>query len=67
MRQGQASDTTLGVGIVNSLYHTSGLANAAVALSADTTNGGLKIQVTGKASTNLNWVATVHTSEVINA
>ena len=36
--QGQASDTTLGVGIVNSLYHTSGLANAAVALSADTTN-----------------------------
>ena len=67
MRQGQASDTTLGVGIVNSLYHTSGLANAAVALSADTTNGGLKIQVTGIASTNLNWVATVHTSEVVNA
>jgi hypothetical protein len=67
MRQGQASDTALGVGIVNSLYHTSGLANAAVALSADTTNGGLKIQVTGIASTNLNWVATVHTSEVVNA
>ena len=67
MRQGQASDTTLGVGIVNDLYHTAGLANAAVALSADTTNGGLKIQVTGIASTNLNWVATVHTSEVVNA
>ena len=67
MRQGQASDTALGVGIVNDLYHTSGLANAAVALSADTTNGGLKIQVTGIASTNLNWVATVHTSEVVNA
>jgi len=67
MRQGQVSDTTLGVGIVNSLYHTSGLANAAVALSADTTYGGLKIQVTGIASTNLNWVATVHTSEVVNA
>ena len=67
MRQGQASDTALGVGIVNDLYHTAGLANAAVALSADTTNGGLKIQVTGIASTNLNWVATVHTSEVVNA
>ena len=67
MRQGQASDTALGTGIVNSLYHTAGLANAAVALSADTTNGGLKIQVTGIASTNLNWVATVHTSEVVNA
>lgn len=67
MRQGQASDTALGTGIVNSLYHTAGLANAAVALFADTTNGGLKIQVTGIASTNLNWVATVHTSEVVNA
>ncbi len=66
MRQGQESDTALGVGIVNDLYHTAGLANAAVALSADTTNGGLKIQVTGIASTNLNWVATVHTSEVVN-
>jgi hypothetical protein len=67
MRQGAAADTTLGVGIVNSLYHTAGLASASVALSADTTNGGLKIEVTGIAATNLNWVATVHTSEVVNA
>ena len=55
MRGAGASTTTLGVGIVNSLYHTSGLANAAVALSADTTLGALKIQVTGIASTNLRW------------
>jgi hypothetical protein len=67
MRQGTVTDTTLGVGIVNSLYHTAGLASASVALSADTTNGGLKIEVTGIAATNLNWVATVHTSEVVNA
>ena len=38
-----------------------------MALSADTTNGGLKIQVTGAASTNIRWVATIHTSEVTYA
>jgi hypothetical protein len=35
-----------------------------VVLTADTTNGGLKIEVTGAASTNIRWVATVNTSEV---
>lgn len=67
MRQGAAADTSLGVGIVNKLYASSGISAADVALSADASNGCLKIQVTGVASTNLNWVATVNTSEVINA
>jgi len=35
-----------------------------VALTADTTNGGLAITVTGAAATNIRWVATVNTSEV---
>ena len=35
-----------------------------MALSADTINGGLKIEVTGAAATNIRWVATIHTSEV---
>jgi len=35
-----------------------------MALSADTTNGGLKIEVTGAAATNIRWVAAIHTSEV---
>lgn len=35
-----------------------------LALSADTTNGGLAITVTGAAATNIRWVATIHTSEV---
>jgi trimeric autotransporter adhesin len=34
-----------------------------MALSADTTNGGLAITVTG-AATNIRWVATINTSEV---
>ena len=67
MRQGAAADTTLGVGIVNKLYSTSGISAADVALSADTTNGGLKVEVTGVAATNLRWVATINTSEVTNA
>jgi hypothetical protein len=36
----------------------------AVALTADTTSGGLKIAVTGAASTNIRWVANISTSEV---
>lgn len=38
-----------------------------MALSADTTNGCLKIAVTGAASTNIRWVATINTSEVTYA
>lgn len=41
--------------------------NWGMALSADTTNGCLKIQVTGAASTDIRWVATIHTSEVTYA
>tara|TARA_R110000737_G_scaffold115386_3_gene148249 strand:+ start:2402 stop:4432 length:2031 start_codon:yes stop_codon:yes gene_type:complete len=35
-----------------------------MALTADTTNGGLAITVTGAAGTNIRWVATINTSEV---
>ena len=35
-----------------------------LALSADTTNGGLKIEFTGAAATNIRVVASIHTSEV---
>jgi hypothetical protein len=60
-REGSAATTVL----VNSA--TTVLDNTPVwgmALSADTTNGGLKIEVTGAAATNIRWVATCHTSEV---
>jgi len=63
-REGTAATTTL----VNSA--TTVLDNTpswGMALSADTTNGGLKIEVTGAAATNIRWVATIHTSEVTYA
>ena len=60
-REGSAGTTTL----VNSA--TTVIDNTpswGLALSADTTNGGLKIEVTGAAATNIRWVCTCHTSEV---
>ena len=63
-REGSAGTTVL----VNSA--TTVLDNTpswGMALSADTTNGGLAITVTGAASTDIRWVATIHTSEVTYA
>jgi hypothetical protein len=60
-REGRAGTTVL----VNSA--TTVLDNTpawGMALSADVTNGGLAITVTGAAATNIRWVATIHTSEV---
>lgn len=37
-----------------------------VALTADTTNGSVKLSVTGEAAKTIRWVATVVTSEVTN-
>lgn len=36
-------------------------------LAADTTNGGLRVQVTGAAATNIQWTAVIETTEVIYA
>ena len=60
-REGSAGTTVL----VNSA--TTVLDNTpawGMALTADTTNGGLAITVTGAASTNIRWVSTINTSEV---
>ena len=64
-REANAGTTTL----VNSAITI--LSNAdswgGIALVADTSNGALKINVTGKSSTSIRWVATIDTSEVIYA
>lgn len=67
LRDANAASTVLGNGIKNKLYATAGASAWAIALTADTTNGGLKIEVTGAAATNIRWVATVNTSEVTYA
>jgi len=60
-REGNAASTVLVNSAVTAIDNTPAWG---MALSADTTNGGLKIEVTGAAATNIRWVATVHTSEV---
>jgi hypothetical protein len=63
-REGSAGTTTLVGSTVTAISNTP---SWGLALSADTTNGGLKIEATGAASTDIRWVATIHTSEVIYA
>ena len=63
-REANAGTTTLIKSTIDEFNVPTGWA---LALSADTTNGCLKIEVTGAASTNIRWVATVHTSEVTYA
>ena len=67
LRDANAASTVLGNGIKNKLYASAGASAWDIALTADTTNGGLKIEVTGASSTNIRWVATVNTSEVTYA
>ena len=64
LRDANAASTVLGNGIKNKLYASAGASAWDIALTADTTNGGLKIEITGAAATNIRWVATVNTSEV---
>jgi hypothetical protein len=63
-REANAASTVLVASTVTAIDNTPGWT---LALSADTTNGGLKIEATGAAATNIRWVATVQTSEVTYA
>ena len=53
--------TTLPASTVTTINNAS---SWGLALSADNTNNALKIQVTGEASHNIRWVASIQTSEV---
>ena len=63
-REANAASTTLVASTVTAISNVPGWA---LALSADTTNGGLAVTATGAAATNIKWVATIQTSEVTYA
>ena len=63
-REANAGTTVLVNSVINELNAPTGWA---VALTADTTFGCLKVEATGVASTNIRWVATIQTSEVTYA
>jgi hypothetical protein len=63
-REGTAASTTLVASSINTISNVPGWV---IALTADTTNGGLAVTATGAAATNIRWVATIDTSEVTYA
>ena len=63
-REANAGSTVLVNSAIEVLSNASSLG---LALSADTTNGGLAITCTGLASTDLRWVGTIKTTEVVYA
>lgn len=63
-REANAASTVLVNSALTVIDNQSGWS---IALSADTTNGGLAVTVTGVAATNIRWVATIQTSEVTYA
>jgi len=63
-REGTAASTVL---VNSALTVISNVPGWTLALSADTTNGGLAVTATGAAATNIRWVATMQTSEVTYA
>ena len=65
MRGANAASTVLmGTPAINRVAATAGATAWAIALTADTTNGGLAVTVTGAASTTIRWVAKLETTEV---
>jgi len=65
MRGANAASTVLiDTPSVNRVAASSGATTWTIALTADTTNGGLTVTVTGVASTTIRWVAKVETTEV---
>jgi len=66
IKRGSGVGTTAIVGTVttNRTAYDSGASGWSIAVTADTTNGGLAITVTGQASTTIRWVAQVRTTEM---
>ena len=66
IKRGAGVGTTaiVGTASVTSLYADAGAATWAVTATADTTNGGLAITVTGQAATTIRWVCQIRTTEM---
>jgi hypothetical protein len=65
VRGANSAATTLSLGNVTLVQNTP--AWGTPTLAADTTNGGLRVQVTGATATNIQWTAVIETTEVIYA
>jgi hypothetical protein len=59
-----ASTAIVGTATVTSSYADAGASTWVITATADTTNGGLAITVTGQAATTIRWVAQICTTEM---
>jgi hypothetical protein len=59
-----ASTTMVGTATVTMTHFDAGAATWLVAVTADTTNGGIKVEVTGAAATTIRWVCKINTTEM---
>jgi hypothetical protein len=59
-----ASTVLVGTPTVTSSYADAGASTWALTATADVTNGGLAITVTGQAATTIRWVAKIFTTEM---
>jgi hypothetical protein len=59
-----ASTAMVGTPTVTMTHNDAGAAAWAVAVTADTTNGGIKVEVTGAAATTIRWVCKINTTEM---
>jgi hypothetical protein len=66
IKRGVGVGTTVLVGtpVLNVVAQDSGASTWVIALTADTTNGGLAVTVTGQAATTIRWVCKVETTEM---
>lgn len=63
-RGATAASTTIVGSTVTSMYADAGATTWIITVTADTTNGGLAVTVTGQAATTIRWVCKIETTEV---
>jgi hypothetical protein len=63
-RGANAASTTIVQSVINPVASDTGAEAWAIAISADTTNGALQVQVTGAAATTIRWVCRLDSTEV---
>jgi hypothetical protein len=59
-----ASTAMVGAATVTMTHNDAGAATWVVAVTADTTNGGIAVTVTGAAATTIRWVCKINTTEM---
>jgi hypothetical protein len=66
IKRGVGVGTTVIIGtvILNTIAQDAGASTWSIAITADTTNGGVRVTVTGQASTTIRWVCKIETTEM---